>query len=170
MTRDSSAPHSSSFWLALSTLSRSMLHWTRLDVDAVMTKLRGEHPAITRSEVGHAPTPCASPSLLSSRISPPPPPPVLASDRLPSTTGDSVLSHRIIVTLSLPSDADCWSVFFGRVCAPPPPPASFPSPSPSYLSPASYFITPFARFHPGGIPDLMKVRGLGSGFKAYLFP
>jgi hypothetical protein len=36
------------------------------------------------------------------------------------------------------TDGDCWSVFFGRV----------------------YFVTPFARFHPGGIPDLMKAAGV----------
>ena len=29
----------------------SMLHWTTLNIDAVMAKLRREHPAITRSEV-----------------------------------------------------------------------------------------------------------------------
>ena len=28
-----------------------MLHWTSLNLDAVMTKLRREHPVVTRSEV-----------------------------------------------------------------------------------------------------------------------
>jgi hypothetical protein len=46
-----------------------------------------------------------------------------------------------------------------RLPAPHRPPLP-PPPHTSSPRACSYFVTPFARFHPGGIPDLMKAAGV----------